>query len=158
MKTNLLKEQLNVLGNRITVIGSPESDSSFAIMTEEVPPLGGPPLHSHPDEEIFYVLEGDFEFILSDVNHPFKALPGSLVHVPSEVVHTYKNTGKTKGKLLVTLLPGNLIHYFRAIGETLPFDSQMDLSIPPDLSKIDFGAVFEEAPKHGIVFYLPETI
>ncbi|GGD14110.1 cupin domain-containing protein [Flavobacterium orientale] len=158
MKTTVFKEQLNVLGNRITVLAGADAATGFAIMTEEVPPLGGPPPHSHPDEEIFYVLEGNFEFVLHDVKHPFTALPGSLVHVPSEALHTYKNTGNTKGKLLVTLLPGNLLDYFRAIGESLPIGTSMDLSSPPDVNAIDFGKVFEEAPKHGIHFYFPETI
>src|SRR5262245_36466984 len=69
-----------------------------------VPPLSGPPaLHTHPPQETFYVLEGEFEFTGLGAEGPyaFKGTAGSVVHVPKGVPHNYKNIGATPGRLLL---------------------------------------------------------
>ncbi len=91
MKTDEKREELIVLTDVIKVLKSnSETNNEYAVFEENVPPLGGPPPHMHPDEEIFYVVNGEFEFILNDLQNPFKALQGSVVHVPSNALHTFK--------------------------------------------------------------------
>ena len=48
--------------------------------------------HSHPNEQWIYVLEGTFEAKVGDKE--VKAGPGSLVYVPSNVVHSGKATAE----------------------------------------------------------------
>ncbi|MBP0904072.1 cupin domain-containing protein [Mariniflexile gromovii] len=160
MKTQSKNEQLLVLTDIIMVLAiSNESNNQYAIFQESVPPLGGPPPHTHPDEEVFYILEGEFEFILNDLENPFKALPGSVVHVPSNAVHTFKNVGISPGKMIVILTPGNLLDFFRDIGHTLKgADDFPNLNEVPDFSKLDLSKVFKYAPKHQVNFILPEVI
>jgi len=160
MKTRNRNEELLVLTDVIKVlVSNTEKENGYAVFEEQVPPLGGPPPHRHPDEEIFYVLEGRFEFILNDMGHPFQALPGSVVHVPSNAVHTFKNVGGTPGKMVVLLSPGDLLDYFRAIGTPIRGDKDRpDLSQVPDISSIDLSKVFEFAPRHHVEFLMPEVV
>src|SRR5690606_40412672 len=91
MKTKNKNEEILVLTDVIKVlVSNTEQENGYAVFEENVPPLGGPPPYRHPDEEIFYVLEGKFEFILNDMESLFKVFPGSVVHVPSNVLHTSK--------------------------------------------------------------------
>lgn len=158
MRTISTNEQLVIFGHHLKVLTAPEENNhSYAVIEDNVPPLGGPPPHRHPDEELFYVLEGDFEFILNDLNNPFKAKPGSVIHVPSNALHTFKNVGSTPGKLLTLLFPGDLLQFFRAINEYKDLGSLPDVSKVPDLSQMDFGKVFAKAAVHQVEFVLPNA-
>lgn len=158
MKTK--KETLLVLTDVISILQDVEvGESSYAVFEERVPPLGGPPPHTHPDEEVFYILEGEFEFILNDIHKPFSVLPGSVVHVPSNALHTFKNIGGTQGKMVVILTPGNLLHYFREIGTQIHSTEELpELDKVPDLGKIDIAKALECAGNHDINFILPTVI
>ncbi|QGY46512.1 cupin domain-containing protein [Maribellus comscasis] len=160
MKTNGKKEELIVLTDVIKVlVSNTETGNEYAVFEENVPPLGGPPPHMHPDEEIFYIVKGEFEFILNDIQNPFKALEGSVVHVPSNALHTFKNIGKTPGKMIVLLSPGKLLDYFRVIGKYVDETTELpDLTKVPDISKLDVTKVFEFAPGHNVQFVLPEIM
>ncbi|MFB6340150.1 cupin domain-containing protein [Saccharicrinis sp. FJH62] len=153
-------EVLLVLTDVMNVLVSNDgTKGEYAIFEENVPPLGGPPPHTHPDEEIFYIVKGDFEFVLNDLQNPFKAKAGSVVHIPSNAVHTFKNVGSAPGKMVVILSPGNLLNYFRVIGKTLTEDSEIpDLTKVPDTSKLDITGAFEHAAAHRVKFILPEIM
>jgi quercetin dioxygenase-like cupin family protein len=131
----------------------------YTVFEDNVPPLGGPPPHTHPDEEVFYVLAGEFEFILNDLNSPFRVEAGSVVHVPSNALHTFKNVGSTPGKMICISTPGRLEQYFRQIGTPIRTEAERpDLSLPPDLSKLDVARAFALAADYDVTFYLPELI
>lgn len=112
MTNNLFNEnheQLVVLTTLITFLAPGNTtNGAYAIWQEDVPPLAGPPLHSHPDEETFYVLSGSFEFSLGDISNPVQATQGDVVKVFGNAVHTYKNIGDAAGKLLTIATPGKL--------------------------------------------------
>jgi len=160
MKTNGKREELIVLTDLIKVlVSNNETGNEYAVFEESVPPLGGPPPHMHPDEEIFYIVKGEFEFILNDIQSPFKALEGSVVHVPSNALHTFKNVGKTPGKMIVLLSPGKLLDYFRVVGNKVDETIELpDLTKVPDVSKLDIAKVFEFAPGHNVQFVFPEIM
>lgn len=158
MKSQSKNEQLLILTDVINVlVSNTETENKYAVFEENVPPLGGPPPHSHPDEEVFYILEGEFEFVRNDLNNPFKALSGSVVHILSNEVHTFKNVGRTPGKMIVMLTPGKLLDYFRAIGSPLNDDADIpDLKKVPDFSKLDVEKAFQLAPEHNVQFIVPK--
>jgi quercetin dioxygenase-like cupin family protein len=160
MKTNGKREELIVLTDVIKIlVSNTETGDVYAIFEENVPPLGGPPPHMHPDEEIFYIVSGEFEFILNDLQNPFKALQGSVVHVPSNALHTFKNVGKTPGKMIVVLSPGKLLDYFRVIGTEITNETKVpDMTQVPDMTGMDVSKVFKYAPLHNVQFVLPEIM
>lgn len=72
------------------------------------------PRHTHPGEELIYVLEGTLEFQLEG-QPPVTLKPGEVLFVPAGTVHTAKNVASgssaalstyivEKGKPLITLV------------------------------------------------------
>lgn len=57
--------------------------------------------HTHPGEEIGYVLEGQVELII-DGRPPTVAKAGEAFFVPAGLIHEGKNIGKTAAKILAT--------------------------------------------------------
>ena len=71
---------LNVVGEQITVLASATQTGSYEIFVQSGPEGSGPPPHSHPWDEAFYVLRGSVEFCVGDLEAT--ARPATLVHVP----------------------------------------------------------------------------
>ena len=61
------------------------------------------PRHSHPGEEIVYVLEGMLEYTL-DGKPPVILKPGDVLFIPAGVIHSAKNVGKGNAAELATYL------------------------------------------------------
>ena len=59
------------------------------------------PKHSHPGEEMVYVLEGVLEYQLEG-QAPVKLKAGDVLFIPAGVVHSARNVGKSKGSELAT--------------------------------------------------------
>jgi len=59
------------------------------------------PRHSHPGEEIIYVLEGLLEYQL-DGQPPVTLKAGDVLFIPAGVVHSAKNVGSGNGAELAT--------------------------------------------------------
>jgi quercetin dioxygenase-like cupin family protein len=79
-------------------------------------PGEGPPDHVHfNQEEVFFVLEGRYELTVGAETRT--AGPGSIVFIPRNVVHRFKNVGDTTACMLDWSLPGGQDHYFKAISE-----------------------------------------
>ena len=61
------------------------------------------PLHSHPGEEIVYVLEGVFEYQVEGKG-AITLKAGDVLFVPTGVKHSAKNVGNSKGSVLATYI------------------------------------------------------
>jgi cupin domain len=73
-------------------------------------PGEGPPDHVHFDqEEIFFIIEGSYEMTVD--GHTSTAGPGTIVFIPRNVVHRFRNVGETTARLLDWTLPGGQDHY-----------------------------------------------
>lgn len=65
------------------------TDGSYALFEELCPKGTGAPPHLHTyTDEIFYVLEGEAEFLAGDVRQTAKA--GALIFIPRGTVHAFK--------------------------------------------------------------------
>jgi quercetin dioxygenase-like cupin family protein len=60
------------------------------------------PKHSHPGEEVIYVIEGTFEYEIDGKAATAKA--GEVLFVPAGVVHAAKNVGKDNAAELATYI------------------------------------------------------
>ena len=60
------------------------------------------PKHTHPGEEIIYVIEGSFEYEIGGKVSKVKA--GDVLFVPAGAVHSAKNIGKDNGAELATYI------------------------------------------------------
>lgn len=79
---------LNVVGEQITVLASGAQTGSYEIFHQAGPEGSGPPPHSHPWDEAFYVIQGELEFGVGD--RALRAGPGVLVHVPAGSEHWFR--------------------------------------------------------------------
>jgi quercetin dioxygenase-like cupin family protein len=61
------------------------------------------PRHSHPGEEIVYVIEGWIEYHL-DGQAPKVYKPGEVLFIPAGVIHSAKNVGKGNAAELATYI------------------------------------------------------
>jgi quercetin dioxygenase-like cupin family protein len=57
--------------------------------------------HTHPGEEIIYVLEGRLEYTMEG-KAPITLKAGDVLFIPTGIVHSAKNVGKTKAVELAT--------------------------------------------------------
>ena len=84
-------------------------------------PGEGPPDHGHfSQEEMFFILEGTYELTVG--GHTTTAGPGTIVFIPRNTVHRFKNVGDTTARMLDWSLPGGQDHYFKAISELAASD------------------------------------
>ena len=83
-------------------------------------PKGGQvPWHNHPQEEIYFVLEGEGEFCLGDERQSVRA--GQAVYIPSEIFHQMTNLGDQPLKMLYVYGPaGDVAHWRQELEGTLP--------------------------------------
>jgi mannose-6-phosphate isomerase-like protein (cupin superfamily) len=93
------------------------SDRELTIIEGRIAGGSGPPLHVHAVEnEAYYVLEGEFEFICGE--RSVRGGPGTFVFAPRNVPHRYRNVGTELGRIVFTFTPGGIERFFaEAAGE-----------------------------------------
>ena len=113
---------------------SEDTGGAYTITEDTFPPQVGPPPHiHHTQEETFYVLEGEMEFIIDGVST--RAVTGSLVRIPRGVLRDYRNVGSKPARVLVLYTPGGFEGFFEEVGELVRdhFSAPED---PPDVGKL----------------------
>ena len=61
------------------------------------------PKHTHPGEEIVYVLEGSLEYQVED-KAPVTLKAGDVLFIPAGTIHTARNVGSGNGAELATYI------------------------------------------------------
>ena len=124
-----------------------ESGGAYFAMEALVPPGGGPPPHVHTrEDETFYVLEGEIEFLLGE--ETVTAGPGDFVNVPRGAVHCFKNTGAQTARLLLTFTPAGIERFFE---ETLVPAPSGATDAPDNVDEV-VARYVDAAPRHGLEF------
>ena len=65
---------LKVVGEEITILANGAQTGSYELFRQAGPEGTGPPPHSHPWDEAFYVIEGEVAFGVDDVQDVVAAL------------------------------------------------------------------------------------
>jgi len=109
---------LNVIGVQITFL-VPDAVSAQQKLTLQAGDEGaGPPPHSHPWDESFFVTRGQVNF--SCGGRTTHCTPGTLVHVPAGTVHAFR-FGPGGGEMLeVTGADSQAIEMFSALNREIP--------------------------------------
>ena len=127
-----------------------ETGGAYALIETLVTPDNGPPPHIHSrEEEAFYVLEGEVTSTVAGT--PQVARPGTFVHAPRGIEHTFKNTGGRVARMLVMVQPAGLERFFREIGDPLPPGSTTPVPVTP----AHVARIMEAAPRYGITIRAP---
>ena len=95
-------------------------------LTQASPPGGGPPPHSHlHEDETFFVLAGEYEFLEDGAWR--KVEPGRALQARRGSVHTFRNVGTDMGKMLIFVAPSGMEKYLEEIST---------LSVPGEMEQI----------------------
>lgn len=132
-------------GDRVTYKArSAETDGSYFCFEVSTTPGFGPPLHMHAYRELFYVLEGEYEFTFERDGElqSVAGAPGTVVAVPSNVPHTFKNGSGAPARLLFVHQPAALEEFFEKFG--VAEDGEHDAEPP------DFGAMAAALERNGV--------
>ena len=147
---------LRVLGEVVTYkITSERTGGAYSLFEVVSEPGGGPPPHvQHREDEAFYVLEGEYEFL--DDGHTIRLGTGSLVYVPKGNLHTHKNVGDKPARMLVSQTPGGLHERFlEELGEPATDGATPPVPEgPPELGRIEavamkYGTEIPPSPEGG---------
>jgi quercetin dioxygenase-like cupin family protein len=90
-RTDLLRHDLSVSGREV-----------IQVRVDLAPGVAFPP-HSHPGEEIAYVIEGLLEYRLEG-RQPVTLKAGESLFIPAGTIHSAKNVGNGNGAELATYL------------------------------------------------------
>ena len=132
-------------GDRVTYkVRSSETDGSYFCFEVSTTPGFGPPLHTHAYRELFYVLEGEYEFTFERDGElqTITGAPGTAIAVPPNVPHTFKNGSAAPARLLFVHQPAALEEFFEEFG--VPVDAEEDPEPP------DFDAMAAALERNGV--------
>jgi len=102
---------VHFLGNLLTFhIRSVTTGDKFTLIENRTAPGQGAPLHRQADDEAFYVLEGEYEFLLDGTWH--RKGVGEALHIAPGTVHAFRNPGKADARMLIINSPGSLHEAF----------------------------------------------
>jgi mannose-6-phosphate isomerase-like protein (cupin superfamily) len=129
----------SVFGDRVDIfVDSAISSGLSSTLVQHVLP-GSPPPHSHTNEdETFVALDGEFELLMNGQWHPLA--PGEAAYARRGSTHTFRNSGKTIGRIMVIVTPGGFEKYLQEIGIYSP--------------ATDMAKIIEISNRYGITFYL----
>jgi mannose-6-phosphate isomerase-like protein (cupin superfamily) len=92
---------------------------SLTVLEFVISPKNGPALHvHHREDEVWYVLEGDFRFKAG--SEMFWVSKGGLAFGPRGTPHSFQNVGDAPARLLVITAPSGAERLFEDFAELLP--------------------------------------
>jgi mannose-6-phosphate isomerase-like protein (cupin superfamily) len=143
-----------VLGELVTCKTTSEQTGGAYSLFEVTTQPGGRvlPHVQHREDEAFYVLEGEYEFLIE--GHTIRVSASYLLYVPKGTLHTHKNVGERVGRMLISQTPGGLYeHFFEAVGKPVYGDGRpLVFEDHPNMRRI-----VEVAAEYGIEIPLPIT-
>jgi uncharacterized cupin superfamily protein len=114
-----------VFGEAIEIVASSASTNyAFVIGVQTSPPGGGPPPHRHlGEDEMFTVIDGEYEFFDGTAWTMFRR--GEVRYSLHGNYHGFRNIGNTNGRLLFMTNGAGLDEYFAEISPLkLPQDKE----------------------------------
>jgi mannose-6-phosphate isomerase-like protein (cupin superfamily) len=140
-----------VMGVLVTrKIPSHRTGGAYTLFEVATQPGSGPPPHvHHREDESFYVLEGEFEFLIG--GETLRVGAGSLLYFPKGTLHAHRVLGEAVGRMLVTQTPGGLYErFFDEVGKLVEDEGRMFVvEDKPEIRRI--------AAERGIEIPLPIT-
>ena len=132
---------LNV-GEKVTVLASGAQTGGYEIFLQIGAEGSGPPPHSHPWDESFYVIKGEIAFGI-DTSEKI-AVPGTLVHLPAGTTHWFR-FGKGGGEMISMTSREGASRLF----------ADLDREISPE--QPDLGKLVEIGRRHGVAVVPPPS-
>jgi quercetin dioxygenase-like cupin family protein len=113
---------LDVLGPTVEFLTPPmQVDTAYTVLRGVMPPGSAVPLHSHPDDESFFLISGAAQGI-TEVGETFQwfDIPvGGFVHVPRGAKHAWRSISNEPVVQLIVTTP-RLGRFFQEVGTPVP--------------------------------------
>jgi quercetin dioxygenase-like cupin family protein len=144
-------ELLWIVGDTMTVKATAaKTGGSMAAVEILTAPGGGPPPHTHRNEdEMWYVLDGEFEILAGE--ETMRLTAGGFAFVPRETLHRFENVSDTPSRVLVVFTPGGFEGFFFEAG--LPV---VEGEAPPPLGPEEIERSRDAATRYGIDIQWPQ--
>jgi quercetin dioxygenase-like cupin family protein len=132
----------------------------FALWEGVLPHGAAPPLHSHPQDETFYVIEGELtawvvqpELVDGEwlIERARRCGPGAVVFAPAGAPHTFRIESDT-ARMLFLSTPAGIEEYVRAVGEPAQWPW---LQPPTDGPRVAADRMAEVERRLGMVRHAP---
>ncbi len=136
-----------VLGELVTYKTTSErTGGAYSLFEVTTQPGGGVLSHvQHREDESFYVLEGEYEFLAGEAT--LRVGAGSLLYVPKGTLHAHKSVGEGVGRMLLTQTPGGLYErFFEEVGRPADVGGQLAFGEQQQEAK----GIVKIAAEHGI--------
>ncbi|MGN6373278.1 MAG: quercetin 2,3-dioxygenase [Solirubrobacteraceae bacterium] len=91
-----------------------QTGERFAVVEIVLPKGASPPLHSHPQDETFYVLDGEVTVWVEDRSELCRT--GAVVFAPGGTPHSFRVLSDT-ARMLMLSTPAGIERYVRALSE-----------------------------------------
>jgi quercetin dioxygenase-like cupin family protein len=117
----------------------------FALIELTLPRAAAPPMHLHPQDETFYIQEGELTVFVGDERRTCR--PGATVYAPGGSPHGWRVESDT-AKMLILSTPAGIEEYFRALAEPAEWPW---LQPPPDGPRVPPERIAEAEREHGVV-------
>jgi quercetin dioxygenase-like cupin family protein len=132
--------------NTIRIPGE-ETGGAFTVIEMRVPPgVSGPPHVHHNEHQTDHVVKGELVYTVGE--ETIVADPGTIVHCPRDVPHSFKNESDTEALVYDWLHPAGFEGFMARVAPKLT-----DPSDPPEL---DMDRAMELAPEYGVEFLSPD--
>jgi mannose-6-phosphate isomerase-like protein (cupin superfamily) len=118
-------------GTNIVKLAGADTDGVMTLIEGVLPPgAASVPLHTHPESETFYLLEGEAAFtgVVEDGPSTFVVRPGDVVYVPSRTPHRFEIIGATPARGMVIAQPGGIEHYMAELSAARRPDGSADMA------------------------------
>lgn len=128
---------------------SAETGGDFFCFEMSTVPGFGPPMHKHDYRELFYVLEGSYEFTIMREEGRAETVLGAMgtsIAMPPNVAHTFKNASGAPARMFCVQQHATLEGFFEEFG--VPVSSSSDR--PADLDPPDFAGMAAALERNGV--------
>jgi quercetin dioxygenase-like cupin family protein len=124
-----------------------ETGGRFDLWEGTLPRGAAPPLHTHPQDETFYVLDGVVTVWVGDEPGGRRCEPGAAVFVPGGVAHSFRVESDT-ARMLFLSTPAGIDAFVRALSEPAAWPW---LQPPPTAPRVPPERVDAVEREHGVV-------
>lgn len=121
----------------------------FAVIEILFPKDASPPLHSHPQDETFYILDGEVTVWIE--NRSQLCRTGAIAFAPGGTPHSFRVLSDT-ARMLVLSTPAGIERYIRALSEPAAWPW---LQPPPDGPRVSAERMEAVESELGVVRHGP---
>jgi quercetin dioxygenase-like cupin family protein len=146
MTTAIANGHLWFLDTLVEVKHAPSATAEYSLIDATARPGNTVPLHSHDEDEVITVLEGELTFMVDGV--PTVLGPGQSVVAPRDAPHRYEVTSGGDTRWLVLTTPGRFGEFVAEISRPAEATSLPPVGDPPTAAELAHLAA--TAARHGI--------